>query len=212
MNRCRYCYGDGHNIRTCPVLKQSAAEGSSYAKRRIDEISHTNNKKRSCTFCRETGHNVKTCQLLVNRKIEAIRKTVEYRAAFAQACKNLNIKPGTLVYVKQNYYSSNKIVGMITGIRKENLIKQDSLWSIFNINCPGSEEVKRSVAIPEVLGAEIAKILNAPKNFANGNFETTLIPSSIRSALTFKEFDNDWLNVRGTEDRILVFEAYRCNK
>ena len=212
MNRCRHCYKDGHNVRTCPVLKKSAAEGSSYAKYRVDEIARTNSKKRSCTFCNETGHNVKTCQLLVNRKIEAITKTVEYRAAFAQACKNLNIRPGTMVYVKENYYSNNKLVGMITGLEKQTLIKQDSVWNIFKVNCPQNSVGRRYCAIPEVLGAEIAKILNSPKNWSNGNFETILIPSSIRSALTFKEFDNDWLNVRGTEDRILVFEAYRCNK
>lgn len=77
MARCSYCYQEGHNKRTCPVLTANlkkradaaiaAGDPDGYAAQRYRARVAPKGKKKSqqvCGYCQERGHTRRTCEVL----------------------------------------------------------------------------------------------------------------------------------------------------
>jgi hypothetical protein len=79
MARCSYCYQEGHNKRTCPVLTANmkkradsaiaAGNPDAWAVQAYKARTAPRGKKKSqqvCGYCQERGHTRRTCEVLQN--------------------------------------------------------------------------------------------------------------------------------------------------
>ncbi len=115
--RCRHCYSNGHNRRTCPdlteTLKRRAEaennpEGYStrqYEKRvghKLDgsplakEVKAARNPRR-CTYCALRGHNRRTCETLAANKQQYVENTIAFRRQVLTAAQAVGVGVGALV-------------------------------------------------------------------------------------------------------------------
>lgn len=95
MRHCRYCYGTGHNIRSCPRIKEQAATNpNSWQAARVKTYKETT---RTCTYCREIGHNKSTCKKLLADFKDECQKNVEYRKDLLEKMKSSGFGTGALV-------------------------------------------------------------------------------------------------------------------
>jgi len=132
---CRYCYGQGHNKRSCPKLKEFVAKNpTSYL---ADHL------KRRCSYCGEEGHNRAGCEKykesLRQQRIEILERRMEY----CQKLANLGIMPGTLMRA-EFYESSNRKWAYHPAIVKEIVwenIKMRVHNSIMTTSCITGETV-----------------------------------------------------------------------
>ena len=132
---CRYCYGQGHNKRGCPKLKEFVAKNpTSYL---ADQL------KRRCSYCSEEGHNRAGCEKykesLRQQRIEILERRMEY----CQKLANLGIMPGTLMRA-EFYESSNRKWAYHPAIVKEIVwenIKMRVHNSIMTTSCITGETV-----------------------------------------------------------------------
>ena len=125
--RCSYCYGTGHNKRSCPEyterLKQHAMSeiesgdydgywGRQYNKRVNDGLyadgtpmsdEHLNQAKvrggkvRRCTYCGSKGHNRRTCPTLKANKEAYVVDAIAFRRRLVDAMRSAGIGVGALV-------------------------------------------------------------------------------------------------------------------
>lgn len=56
--RCGWCYQEGHNRNACPQMRQDAANGSEYAKERLERA-----KIKKCSYCKGEDHIKTTCNV-----------------------------------------------------------------------------------------------------------------------------------------------------
>ena len=132
---CRYCYGQGHNKRGCPKLKEFVAKNpNSYL---ADHL------KRRCSYCSEEGHNRAGCEKykesLRQQRIELLEKRMEY----CESISKLGIMPGTLMRA-EFYESSNRKWAYHPAIVKEIVwenIKMRVHNSIMTTSCITGETV-----------------------------------------------------------------------
>lgn len=121
MSHCRYCYGNGHNIRSCPKIKEQAiANPDSWAARKIESYKVDPAKggnARVCGYCHETGHNRKTCKKIIVDFTEAVKKNSQYRINMLERMKMCGFGVGALVECR---YSNNSIC-TITRINWDNI-------------------------------------------------------------------------------------------
>ena len=128
---CRYCYGKGHNKRTCPdytnILKRRALEeikengdyhgywGKQYNKRVKNtglyadgtkmsaEVIKANTKKakRRCTYCGSQGHNKRTCAVWKRDNVAYVEKQLTYRAKLKAWAEEVGYGVGALLKVER---------------------------------------------------------------------------------------------------------------
>lgn len=108
--RCSFCYGQGHNKRSCAQYKTKID-----ALRQSDPGNYTvevyDRKKKSasvreCSWCGTAGHNVKTCQARQTFRQEAIRVNAAYRREVLAGFTKAGIAPGALLQKQMSYYNN----------------------------------------------------------------------------------------------------------
>ena len=126
--RCRYCYNNGHNRRSCPTLKAEAekliAEGREdhYVVRDYQRLEERKaNQKRQCSYCKHLDydrraehdggvheesfkHNKRTCTVRKKDIAEFHHKNIEYRKGVVEQFNETGFAPGALV--KHQRYSN----------------------------------------------------------------------------------------------------------
>ena len=132
MNRCRYCGIRGHNIVTCPKIRENAvANPDSWAARRVEQIKTKNEPtNRLCKYCGETGHNKRTCKKILENTIEAVNINNNYRKSVVAYYKKHGIGVGTLIQLqsatgydnKSEWKHYEKPLAMIVEIREKAII------------------------------------------------------------------------------------------
>ena len=95
--RCSHCYKSGHNIRSCPKLKEDAAGGSYYAERKLERIKARRVTNRRCSYCKETGHNVRGCNLKTGDKILYEDMVATVNAWLENLMKEANFGVGSII-------------------------------------------------------------------------------------------------------------------
>ena len=111
---CSHCYKAGHNIRSCPQLKEDAARGSYYAERKLERVKARRATNRRCSYCRETGHNVRGCNLKTGDKILYEDMVATVNAWLENLMKEVNFGVGSIItcnpYVNSRSEEFNCIV------------------------------------------------------------------------------------------------------
>lgn len=175
--RCRHCYEDGHNRRTCPTLTETYKRraqneidsGTStdaghyqreYAKRtgvwlhsgeKATELKkNRRGSVRRCKYCGKTGHNTRTCEELKEAKAEAIAETRRVRAAIAEQMAARGLGIGALVARGEG---AGRTGYMVTGfnwehINHENIQHNPSVVQLEVLNPTGVPGWNRTAAIP----------------------------------------------------------------
>jgi len=137
---CRFCYGRGHNRRTCPdyteQLRQRAENeegnegyyGIQYAKRTGKYIDGTpipsslkatrRGGTRRCKYCAKTGHNTRTCTELKTAKADAIANTRIIRQNVINALTEQGLGVGAIVTKNAH---SGPIGYLVTGFNWEHV-------------------------------------------------------------------------------------------
>ena len=103
---CSYCYGEGHNRRTCPDLKERAEEGSVWAKEQVERYKRV---KKTCSFCRNTGHTRPTCPEKKNYIANMHKITKNFRKGLKGAMQQAGLGIGSLI---ETHYGT----GIVTSI------------------------------------------------------------------------------------------------
>lgn len=134
MNRCRYCGIHGHNIVTCPKMKEKAITNpNSWAAEKAASYKKTKEeggKARTCSYCSETGHNKKTCKKIIENVSEAINVNYKFRRAAITYYQKHGIGPGALLQFdrvsgynnSQEWKPFEKALGLVLSVKKENLV------------------------------------------------------------------------------------------
>tara|TARA_R110000824_G_scaffold27426_19_gene93306 strand:- start:237 stop:956 length:720 start_codon:yes stop_codon:yes gene_type:complete len=110
QNRCSYCYGLGHNRRTCDTfqkrLEESAASGSHYAQASLESRGKGKKKEdRKCSFCETRGHDRRTCDQIKDFvKIDSL-KTLETREIYKDRMESQGFGVGCLVSFEDREYN-----------------------------------------------------------------------------------------------------------
>ena len=174
--RCRHCYEEGHNRRTCPQLTETYkrraqseidnGEGRNghwhreYAKRTgvwLDNGEKATELKknrrgsvRRCKYCGKTGHNTRTCPELKAAKAEAIAETRRVRAAIAEQMTVCGLGIGSLVARGEG---ERRIGYMVTGfnwesVNHENIQHNPNIVQLEVLNPNGVQSWNRTTSIP----------------------------------------------------------------
>lgn len=103
--RCSSCYQQGHTIRSCPVLKQKAAEAAAkpasergcYENSAIERVNRYSDNSRSCSYCDGTGHNMKGCTQRKQDIESATSKLISWRKRFEESAKAAGMGVGAMI-------------------------------------------------------------------------------------------------------------------
>jgi len=129
--RCSHCYGNGHNRRSCPDLKENMEKEKARAERTGESMGWTAKcyfekkdgaKVRKCTFCSKEGHNRATCPTLANAIKEYNKSNKKFRKIVLKYMKKNGIGVGSLVSIPDGmlYVSGfgylNDTLGVVTDI------------------------------------------------------------------------------------------------
>ena len=90
--RCGYCRSQGHNRKSCPTLKASAASGDSYAQSLLAATS-----QRLCSHCRLPGHNITKCSVKFKKDLTTGRVNNLYLQAVQESIVKHELGEGALV-------------------------------------------------------------------------------------------------------------------
>jgi len=116
--RCRFCFANGHNIRTCPSRSKESKDNRAI-----------NYKQKSCTFCGVVGHNRRTCNDVNVYTIKLNRKVVEYKENFVSQLLTKGLGPGALVSLSYN----KETLGYVTKINWNTALPDGFYHNYFNI-------------------------------------------------------------------------------
>lgn len=114
MRRCGYCGNRGHNRRSCPTMKERAANGNTWAQDQLARNKNIASRPKTCTYCREGGHNRASCQKLIADYVSAITENAKYRKTMLDNMKASGLGVGALITPK---YSADNRPEIITDIR-----------------------------------------------------------------------------------------------
>lgn len=104
---CSYCYGTGHNRRTCPSLKEHVEKNpdSWYARREKARKAEEKETPRKCSYCHGTGHNRRSCTDIKQHQRKFVEFERKYRAKVHEYLVNNQIGPGALVRMTEEQKS-----------------------------------------------------------------------------------------------------------
>jgi hypothetical protein len=125
---CRICFESGHNQRTCPKLRERAANNPGGHSEYLVKKHEMSGKNRVCSYCQESGHNRATCQKLSNDRVGALLKNQALRKKAFEFFKEHKIGLGTLLQYTNAH--DQEVILMIEGIEWDNIIYQNDEPSI----------------------------------------------------------------------------------
>ena len=122
--RCRHCYSEGHNRRTCPDLTENLRHRAqcdvdngltdSYSIRRYEKrVGHkvdgtplpkaakAANNPRRCTYCGTRGHNRRTCKTFAADKAAYVEKNIAFRTNVLAAMRAAGLGVGALLQTER---------------------------------------------------------------------------------------------------------------
>ena len=109
---CRYCWGQGHTQRSCPKMREDAANGDAYAKHKVEQYAQAV-KARKCSYCNETGHNKKGCKVRKEHKVVYDLTVNKFRNEMRERALKAGVKVGSLIAVTKR---SEPIVAIVEKI------------------------------------------------------------------------------------------------
>jgi len=138
---CGLCHALGHNIRSCPMLEEVAAEAKLAQEHKKEDFTIANapsykfypwqharalwekekrgnrkpkpksTKPRKCSFCKMEGHTKRNCSFKTEVKDIFYEANAIWRAAFMRKAKEVGIGPGALIKIKRFQAYSGTTMG-----------------------------------------------------------------------------------------------------
>ena len=160
--RCGYCYQEGHNKRTCPVLTErlkvrhddaiARGETDSYYIRQYQERIAPKGRKVSsqqCGYCSEYGHTRRKCEVLrKDKEWFVIHHNAHLRVAHDYIVSS-PVGIGSLFRLKEQLYNystgeyDNTFSTMVlTDFKVFPVVKQDGFGIHATLQCPSTGKVK----------------------------------------------------------------------
>ena len=134
---CRYCYERGHTKRSCPQMREDAANGNTYAQNVIDRYS-ARAKSRKCSYCNEGGHNKKGCKTRKAHGVIFDTTNSLFRKEIKERSNAAGIKVGSLVQVSKR---GKKVVAIIEKVDIDKRIPTYN-WLSSYFNAYGSQQTQ----------------------------------------------------------------------
>ena len=135
---CRYCYGSGHTQRTCPKVKEDAANGKSWAQQ-IIESNKQSIAARSCSYCGEQKHTSRACNKKFNDAATFEKICCEYNDFVKKDMLEKGCTVGSLYRFTPYRYDgvSQPIICYVDKIYEDNM-KPTSTWIAKHKLCSGN--------------------------------------------------------------------------
>ena len=207
--RCRHCYTEGHNKRSCPALKANMEQRLArdpedcWAKEYFAK--RTANSKRACSYCSESGHNRKTC---ANLKL-AKAKTIEYAAKWRALAKPYFIKAGLGVGTLVRRYSGNPergelcVVIAIDWEQYDHRLKHERWFRVYPVTLVtvkqlGNQRHGRHVGVPFCADDDTRILHDSDRN---QNWSTEIV-SPLSAEAVEKQLSDWWLTGNGSVPQI----------
>ncbi len=112
---CSFCFGEGHNRRTCEKLKEYVKENPDSYTARQHDFSKTQAKVRTCSYCDESGHNRRTCTEREEDISIAVKDNQEWVKSTIKYLKDNGIGPGALVSSTLGSYGGPPTLCLVKG-------------------------------------------------------------------------------------------------
>ena len=126
--RCRHCYKEGHNVKSCEALTKEVKDnpGGYYYRRYRKYFNDDGTRKKAsvvkkCSYCDTPGHTKRTCDTKLNDMIANIKTNAEYRRDMYNFLKEKGLGVGSLVTVHNHMY-------LVTGIDWDSFSCGDNRW------------------------------------------------------------------------------------
>lgn len=126
--RCRYCWSEGHNVKTCKSLEgQIKSDPGGYHARlyskyfNLDGSKKQTSSTKNCSYCKEAGHTKRTCDTKIKHLVENIKTNAEYRKDILEFIKTNGLGVGSLVTIYNKMY-------LITQIHWDNFVCGYNEW------------------------------------------------------------------------------------
>jgi len=154
QKRCSYCYGFGHNRRTCPARPQESkdARKQQLARHRADYGRPKVGSNRKCSQCGEKGHNRKTCNEYKTLAVKAQDLTFR-KAELTRKLLNKNgITVGAVICKSERLYEAGvgcyditsepvETTWLVTGIAWRNFDSTQTYVQVIKTKRLGKQEV-----------------------------------------------------------------------
>ena len=126
--RCRHCYKEGHNVKSCEALtKEVKTNPDGYYYRRYKKYFNPDGTRKKasvvkkCSYCNVAGHTKRTCDAKLIDMAKNIKTNAEYRRDMYNFLKEKGLGVGSLVTVHNNMY-------LVTKIDWDNFSCGDNRW------------------------------------------------------------------------------------
>ena len=134
--KCHYCWESGHNVRTCPMVRNNASDPNSSGYHYANNILANRSLKKEiqggikCSFCKQTGHNVATCTAKKEQNTVRLAAAAKaFRLKFIDWCKENSFGVGSMISSK-NHHS----YGIVIGLEPKNIHQYSSNLNSINVH------------------------------------------------------------------------------
>jgi hypothetical protein len=180
---CRYCYGTGHNVRSCEKMREDAkANPAGYAARKVSQYATSKSEggsARSCSYCRDSGHNRKSCTKLVQDYAQMIRKNAEYRKNVLERMVSCGLGIGALVSCRYN----DSPLSLITEIEWDSINTNGSFSNAGCVKIDSDSYTKYNITLDKF------DIVNNSYRDYYWNLESGIDPEMVKA-----QMPSDWLS------------------
>ena len=132
--RCRHCFHDGHNVKSCKQLEADVKSqlGGYYHRRYKKYFDEEGNRRKDstvkkCSYCHEAGHTKRTCNTKLGDMVQNIKTNQEYRKDVYTWFKNKGLGVGALITLHDSMF-------LVTGINWDRFTCGDNAWDRWHLN------------------------------------------------------------------------------
>jgi hypothetical protein len=150
--RCRHCFNEGHNVKSCSALTKEVAENvNGYYHRRYrkyfndDGTRKKDSAVKKCSYCNEPGHTKRTCDVKLDDMIYNVKINSLYRKDMLNFLKTKGLGIGSLITLHKSMY-------LVTGFRWDDFVCGDNRWDKAHLEImPVTEGSYRKFAIDDYI-------------------------------------------------------------
>jgi hypothetical protein len=167
---CKYCHEAGHNVRTCPTVKNNA--GTDYRADGILRRLDTYKTARAaiggvrCSKCHLPGHNIATCPEQRREDQATIANAVKFRKGFKDWCNQFGFGIGSLI---QNTYNQ---VGMVVGLNVASVHHRATFHNPIQVRWADKHSRTSWVSFPQEFLQDQYRTIDYTIVSPAGNFDT----------------------------------------
>jgi len=132
--RCRHCYEQGHNVKSCKQLEAEVKSqpGGYYHRRYRKYFDEQGNRKKDstvkkCSYCNEAGHTKRTCNTKLGDMVHNVKTNQEYRKDVYTWFKKKGLGIGALVTLHDSMY-------LVTGIEWDKFVCGNNAWDNWQLS------------------------------------------------------------------------------